>query len=82
MTITTTATALAAAAKVEGNVWVTWQLLAAAGGDGWWRRITSALSAQQVSCAPRILIVDFPPNFHTVPLIPHFKASDLVTLSK
>jgi hypothetical protein len=43
--VTTTATALATATKVEGNVWVTWQLLAAAGGDGWWRQISSSLSA-------------------------------------
>jgi hypothetical protein len=48
-TASTTATALATttatATKVEGNVWVTWQLLAAAGEGGWWRRISLSLSA-------------------------------------
>jgi hypothetical protein len=43
-TITATATTLATDTKVEGDVWVTWQLLAAAGEDGWWRRISSSLS--------------------------------------
>jgi hypothetical protein len=44
-TITATATTLATATKVKGNVWVTWQLLAVAGEDGWWRRISLSLSA-------------------------------------
>jgi hypothetical protein len=69
MTVTATATALAVATKVEGNVWVTWQLLAAAGEDSWWRWISLSLSAQQVSCASKTLVVDFPPNFHTVPYL-------------
>ncbi len=40
-TATTTATALATATatKVEGNIWVNGQWLAAAGEDGWWQRI-------------------------------------------
>jgi hypothetical protein len=44
-TITATATALATTTKVEGNVWVTRQLLAAVGQDGWWWRISLSLSA-------------------------------------
>jgi hypothetical protein len=45
-TATTTATALATTTttKVEGDVWVNWQRLAAVGEDGWWRRISSSLS--------------------------------------
>jgi hypothetical protein len=45
MTITATTTALSTATKVKGDIWVTWQLLAAAGEDGWWRRISLSLSA-------------------------------------
>jgi hypothetical protein len=44
-TATATGNATTTATKVEGNVWMTWQLLAAAGEDGWWRRIFSSLSA-------------------------------------
>jgi hypothetical protein len=43
--VTATAPALATTTKVEGKVWVTWQLLAAAGEDNWWQRISSSLSA-------------------------------------
>jgi hypothetical protein len=43
--VTATATALATTTKDEGNVWVTWQLLAAAGEDGRWRQISSILCA-------------------------------------
>jgi hypothetical protein len=39
------ATTLATTTKVKGDVWVTWQLLAAAGEDSWWRWISSSLSA-------------------------------------
>jgi hypothetical protein len=46
-TATATATALATttatAKKVEGDVWVTGQRLAAAGEDGWWRWISSSI---------------------------------------
>jgi hypothetical protein len=45
MTMIATATALATTTKVEGNVWVTWQLLDAAGEDGWWWQISLSLSA-------------------------------------
>jgi hypothetical protein len=46
MTVTATATALATTTKVKGNVWVTWQLLAAAGEDGWWWQISLSSSAE------------------------------------
>jgi hypothetical protein len=44
-TPTTTTTTLATTIKVEGYIWVTGKLLAPAGEDGWWRRISSSLSA-------------------------------------
>jgi hypothetical protein len=44
-TVTATATTLAITTKVEDKVWVTGQLLAAAGEDSWWQRISSSLSA-------------------------------------
>jgi hypothetical protein len=44
-TTTVTATTLATAIKVKGNIWVTWQLLAAVGEDDWWRWIFLSLSA-------------------------------------
>jgi hypothetical protein len=45
-TITATTIALATTTtKVNGDVWVSWQLLAAAGEDGWWQQISSSLSA-------------------------------------
>jgi hypothetical protein len=31
--------------EVKGNIWVTWQLLTAAGEDSWWWRISSSSSA-------------------------------------
>jgi hypothetical protein len=43
--VTATTTALTTTTKVEGDVCVTWQQLAAAGEDGWWRRISLSLSA-------------------------------------
>jgi hypothetical protein len=43
--VTATATALATTTKFEGDVWVTWQLLAVARKDGWWWQISSSLSA-------------------------------------
>jgi hypothetical protein len=42
-TATALATATATATKVDGNVWVTGQWLAAAGEDGWWRWISLSL---------------------------------------
>jgi hypothetical protein len=44
-TATINATTLATAIKVEGYVRVTGKLLVAAGEDGWWRRISTSLSA-------------------------------------
>jgi hypothetical protein len=36
--------ATATATKVEGEIWVTWQLLAAVGEDSWWRQISLSSS--------------------------------------
>jgi hypothetical protein len=60
MTVTATTTALATATKVKG-IWVTWRLLAAAGEDNWWQRISSPLSAdfEQIFVG---LFFEFPPN--------------------
>jgi hypothetical protein len=44
MVIATT-NALTTTTKVESKVWVTWQLLAVAGEDGWWQQISLSLSA-------------------------------------
>jgi hypothetical protein len=41
MAVTAIANALATTTKIEVDVWVTWQLLAVVGEDGWWRRISS-----------------------------------------
>jgi hypothetical protein len=38
-TATTTTTLTTTTTQVKGNVWMTGQLLVAAGEDGWWRRI-------------------------------------------